>query len=70
MHFEDKLPSEMTNLIRASYITMYMPLLHFNHLKQLYVSNKTEGFSYKGGCGVREHMCIEAFTRTAGLNYR
>ena len=25
-------------------------------------------FSYKGGCGVRERMHIEAFKTTAGLN--
>ena len=27
-------------------------------------------FSYKGGCGIREHMHIEAFKSRAGLDYR
>ena len=34
------------------------------------MSNKTEHFSYKGGCGVCESMCIEVFKRKAGLGYR
>ena len=29
-----------------------------------------EHFSYKGECGVHEHMHIEAFKRGAGLGYR
>ena len=38
---------------------------YFNsQIKPLYVSNKTECFSYRGGCGV---MCIEAFKRRFGL---
>ena len=33
-------------------LALYKPLLHCNsRLKQLYLSNKTERFSYKGGCG-------------------
>ena len=40
---------------------------HFNnYLKQLYMNNKTEHFSYKYGYGMT-HM---AFTRRAGLGYR
>ena len=31
------------------------------------MSNKTECFSYKNGCGMTH---IEAFKRRAGLNYR
>ena len=50
---------------------LYKALIHCNiHLKQLYLSNKTEHFSYKGGYGVREHMHIEVFKRRAGLGYR
>ena len=29
-----------------------------------------ESFSYKGGCGICEHMRIEVFKRRAGLGYR
>ena len=32
---------------------------------QLYSSNKTERFSYKGGCGIYERMRIEIFKRRA-----
>ena len=35
----------------------------------MYLSNKMEHFSYKGGCGIREHMRIEAFKIRAGLGY-
>ena len=28
-----------------------------------------ECFSYEGGCGVHEHMLIEAFKRRGGLCY-
>ena len=50
---------------------LYKASIHCNsHLKQLYLSNKTECFSYKGGCGVRERMRIEAFKRRAVLGYR
>ena len=46
-------------------------LIHCNsRYKQLYSSNKTERFSYKGGCGIHEHMHIEMFKRIAGLGYR
>ena len=33
----------------------------------MYFSKKTEHFSYKGGCGIRECIRIEAFKRRAGL---
>ena len=40
---------------RVSYIALYKPLLHCSsYLKQLYLSNKTECFSFKdrrGWCG-------------------
>ena len=29
-----------------------VPSLFYSHLKQLYIGNKTECFSYKGGCGI------------------
>ena len=32
--------------------------------KQYTVSNKTEHCSYKGGCGVPRHTCIEALEQT------
>ena len=40
------------------HISLYF---HFNNcLKQLYISNKMELFSYKDGCGVRVHRtCID-----------
>ena len=31
--------------------------------KQLYMSNKMEYFSYKGGCGIRECTLIKAFIK-------
>ena len=58
-----------TNLIRVSYcyISYYF---HFNiPFKQLYTSNKTEHFSYKGGCGGCGHMCIKVLKRRVGLHY-
>ena len=54
-----------------SKLALYKPLLHFySHSKQLYMSNKMEHFSYKGGCGMCGHTCIKAFKRRAGLGYR
>ena len=33
-------------------LVLYKPLLHCNnHLKQLYLTNKMERFSFEGGCG-------------------
>ena len=41
------------NQTNKSKLALYKPLLHFySHLKQLYISNKMERFSYKGGYGV------------------
>ena len=48
--------------------TLYKPLLHlYSHLKQLYISNKTELFAYKRKCGTCGHARIEALKRRAGL---
>ena len=58
------------NQPNKSKLALYKPLLClYSHLKQLYISNKTKHFSYKGGCGVLGHTCIEAFKRRAGLGY-
>ena len=46
------------NLIRVSYhcISCYF---HINScLKQLYISSKTEHFSYNGGCGIHVLRCL------------
>ena len=59
------------NQPNKSKLALYKPLLHFySHLKQLYINNKTEHFSYKGGCNERGHMRIEVFNTRAGLAYR
>ena len=43
-------------------LALYKPLLHlYSHLKQLYISNKTKRFSYKGLCGVCGSKHIKAF---------
>ena len=56
------------NQPNRSKLALYKPLLRlYSHLKQPYISNKTKHFSYKGGCGVRGHIRIEAFKRRAGL---
>ena len=48
-------------------LALYKLSIHFNSsLKHLYISNKTEYFSYKGGYVV---MCIKAFKRRASLGY-
>ena len=53
-----------------SKLVLYKPLLRlYSHLKQLYISNKTKRFSYKGVRGVRGCARIEAFQRRAGLAY-
>ena len=52
------------NQPNKSKLALYKPLLHFySHLKQLYISNKTEHFSYKSGCGVHECILIKAFKK-------
>ena len=54
-----------------SKLALYKPLLYFySHLKQLYMSKKTEHFSYKGGCGMRGCTHIEVIKRRGGLHYR
>ena len=59
------------NQPNKSKVALYKPLLHFySHVKQLYISNKTERFSYKGGCAVCGRTRIKAFKRRAGLGYR
>ena len=59
------------NQHNKSKLMLYKPLLHFySHLKQLYKSNKTERFGYKGGCGVHGHTFIKAIKRRAGLGHR
>ena len=55
------------NLIRVSYHFISYSFHLNSDLKQLYISNKTEHFSYKSGYGM---TCIEAFKRRAGLGYR
>ena len=49
-------------------LSLYKPL--YSLFKQLYTSNKTEHFSYKGGCTMRRQTRIEAFKRKASLGYR
>ena len=47
------------NQPNKSKLALYKRLLYWNsHLKQLYISNKVERFSYKGGCGVCVCVCI------------
>ena len=59
------------NQPNKSKVALYKPLLHFySHLKQLYISNKMEWFSYKGECGVCGRTCIQVFKRKPGLRYR
>ena len=50
------------NQPNKSKLALYKPLLHFySQLKQLYISNKMECFSYKGECGIHGHMHIGMF---------
>ena len=66
-----RIEAHCRNQPNKSKLALYKPLLHFySHLKQLYISNKTECFSYKGGCGVCGRTRIEAFKRKPGLGYR
>ena len=56
------------NQLNKSKLALYTPLL--SRLKQLYMNNKTEHFSYKGGCGVHGR-CTQIKTLTLhGLGYR
>ena len=53
------------NQANGSKLMLYKPLIYFNsQLKQMYISNKTECFSYKGECGVHGRMHIEAFKKS------
>ena len=57
------------NQSNKSKLALYKLLLCFySYLKHLYISNKMEHFSYKGGCGMYWQMCIKAFNRRAGLS--
>ena len=60
------------NQPNKSKLSLYKPLLlrTLTFFKQLYTRNKTEHFSYKGGCGVRGHTHVGVFNRRAGLGYR
>ena len=52
------------NQPNKSKLALYNPLLHlYSHLKQLYTSNKTKRFSYKGGCGGHGRPHIDAFKK-------
>ena len=56
------------NKPNKSKLTLYKLLLHFSScLKQLQISNKTEHFSYRGGCVIHEHTCIKALKEELGL---
>ena len=48
----------------------YPESLATSYLKQLYISNKTEYFSYKGGCGIRGHVHIEEFKIRVNVEYK
>ena len=47
-----------TSLTTVSFNCISHSFYFNSYLKQLYISNKTERFSNKNGCGV---MCIKAF---------
>ena len=43
-------------------LALYKALIYSNsHQKQLYLSNKTQHFSYEGGCNVQECTHIKMF---------
>ena len=53
-----------TNPINVS-LVLYKPEIHLNSsLKWLYINNRMEQFSYKGGCGA---MFIDSFKRKLTL---
>ena len=56
-----------TILIRVSCCCISRFFKFNNHLKQLYISNKTERFGYKYGYGM---TLTKMFKRRAGLDYR
>ena len=52
-------------------LALWKQLLYFySHLKQLYMNNKTECFSYKCGRDMCKRTRIEAIKRRASLGYR
>ena len=58
------------NLKRLIKLSLCKLLFHFNiPFKRLYISSKTEHFSYKGRCGGRGRTHIVVFKRRAGLGY-
>ena len=65
-----RIEARRSNQTNKSLLALYKPLHRlYNHLKQLYISNDTKRFSYKGGSGVYGHTSIKAFKRRAGLGY-
>ena len=54
------------NQSNKSKLALYTLLLHFHsHLKQLYISNQTNHFTYKGGCDVLGHTHIDMSQSTS-----
>ena len=52
-----------------SKLALYKPLLHFySHLKQLYMSNKMDCFSYRGICGIHGHTHFETILYHYAIN--
>ena len=62
-----RIEAHRRNQPNKSKLALYKPLLClYSHLKQSYISNKPERFSYKGVPG---RARIEAVQRRAGLAY-
>ena len=57
-----------TNQIRVSYHCISISFHFGSSLKQLYISNKTECFSYKGRYGIHKCTRIELFKSWLGLH--
>ena len=54
------------NQSNKSKLALYTLLLHFySHLKQLYISNQTDHFTYKGGCDVHGRTRINMSQSTS-----
>ena len=59
------------NQTNKSKLALYKRWIHFHsYLKQFYINNKTERFSYNGGCGLHGRTLIETFKRRVDLGYR
>ena len=59
------------NYPNKSKLSLYSHSFHFNsHLKQLYISNKMEQFSYKDRCGIHGYTHIKVFKIRDGLGNR